>query len=399
MKSYTGLSNKEVIEKRKKYGTNSLSTLKRKTFLSIFIESLGDPIIKILLIALGIKLLFIFSKYDWYETIGIAIAAMLASFISTISEYGSEQSFKRLQEENNNILVKVYRNNNLQEISINEIVKEDIIKLSLGDIIPADGILIDGYINTNESTLTGEVTDIKKNINSKLFRGTTITYGSGIMKVISVGNNTEYGKIYNEILEKNPTSPLKKRLYELAKIISKIGYIGAIIVSLSYLFNKIVVENNFDMNLIMITITTPKVIINYLIYALSLAVTIIIVAVPEGLPMMITLVLSSNMKKMMKDNVLVRNPVGIETSGNIEYLLIDKTGTLTKGMLDTIAYVTPYNKKYNNKEELKNNKYYEDIYKSIIINNESIISNNNIIGGNATDRSLIKFLDNNLSTI
>lgn len=393
MINYNGLNEEEVLVNRKKYGTNELTKVKQKTFLKILLESLGDPIIKILLIALCIKLLFIFSKYDWYETIGIAIAVMLASFISTISEYGSEEAFKKLQSDVSKIKVKVYRNKNLEEIIINDIVVGDIVKLTTGDSIPADGILISGNITCNEASLTGESKDIKKNTtDNKLYRGTVITGGIGKMLVQKVGNDTEYGKISLEIQESEPTSPLKTRLYGLAKVISKIGYIGAFVVSLSYLFNKIVIENNFNMDLIMTTITTPKIILDYLIYALTLAVTIIIVAVPEGLPMMITLVLSSNMKRMLKDNVLVRKPTGIETSGSLNYLLTDKTGTLTKGELEVISFISGDLKTYKNELEIKKSIFYNDLYNSIILNNESTINNDIVIGGNSTDKSLIKFL-------
>ncbi len=392
MINYNGLSEMEVKNARKMYGTNELTKLKQKTFFKILLESLGDPIIKILLIALGIKLLFIFSKYDWYETIGIAIAVMLASLISTISEYGSEEAFKRLSNEASKINVKVYRDNLLKEIMINDIVVGDIVKLSTGDSIPADGILINGTLSVNESSLTGESKDIKKANNDKLFRGSVVTNGNGKMLVQKVGNNTEYGKISLEIQTESPTSPLKKRLYGLAKIISKIGYIGAFVVSLSYLFNKIVIENNFDIDLIMATLTTPKIILNHLIYALTLSVTIIIVAVPEGLPMMITLVLSSNMKRMLKDNVLVRKPIGIETSGNLNYLLTDKTGTLTKGILEVTSFITGDLKIFKNNKELKKHSSYEIIYNSLILNNESVISDGKIIGGNSTDKALIGFL-------
>ncbi len=395
MINYNGLSSEEVIINRKMYGSNEFTKVKQKTFFKLLLESLGDPIIKILLIALGIKLLFIFSKYDWYETIGIAIAVMLASFISTISEYGSEAAFKRLQEDASKIKVKVLRDNILKEIIINEVVVGDIIILNTGDQIPADGILISGSLLCNESSLTGEAKDIKKNTNTnELFRGSVVTNGNGKMLVKKVGNNTLYGKISLEIQEVNPTSPLKKRLYGLAKIISKIGYLGAFVVTLSYLFNKIFIENNFDFDLIIYTITTPKIIVNYLIYALTLAVTIIIVAVPEGLPMMITLVLSSNMKRMLKDNVLVRRPIGIETSGNLNYLLTDKTGTLTKGILEVTSLYTGDLKCYT-KKDINNIQIYEDIYKAIIINNESILSNGKVIGGNSTDKALISFLKPN----
>ncbi len=386
-----GLSDNEVILNRKKYGTNEITKIKKKTLLKMFVESFSDPIIKILLIALTIKILFIFSKYDWYETIGIYIAVFLASLISTISEYASNEAFNNLQKDINNIKVKVYRNNILKEILINDIVVNDIIKLNIGDSIPADGILINGNITCNESTLTGEAKDINKNRNDLLFRGTFITNGSGILKVLKVGNNTEYGKIYLSIQEDNPTSPLKIRLYKLAKIISRIGYIGAFIVSFSYLFNKIIINNNFDVNLIINMISNPKIIINDLIYALSLTVTIIIVCVPEGLPMMITLVLSSNMKRMLKDNVLVRYATGIETSGNLNYLLTDKTGTLTKGILEVTSIVTSDLKVYKSDKLLKNTNIYDDIYKGLVINNESEKENNNVIGGNPTDKALLYF--------
>ena len=393
MINYNGLTDEEVIINRKKYGTNELVKIKGKTIFKIFIESLGDPIIKILLIALGIKVLFIFSKYDWYETIGIAIAVILASFISTISEYGSEAAFKSMQSEAEKINVKVYRNGILKEIPINDLVVGDIVKLSSGDAIPADGLLLSGILNCNESSLTGESKEIKKNINNNyLYRGSIISNGDGKMVVKKVGSMTEYGKISLEIQAKEPNSPLKERLYGLAKIISKIGYIGALVVSISYLFNNIVIANNFNIELIIKTITTPKIIFNYLIYTLTLAVTIIIVAVPEGLPMMITLVLSSNMKRMLKDNVLVRKPTGIETSGNLNFLLTDKTGTLTKGSLEVNSFISADFKCYKDSKDINKLKIYDDLYNSIIINNESIISNDNVIGGNATDKALIKFL-------
>ena len=140
------------------------------------------------------------------------------------------------------------------------------------------------------------------------------------MLVEKVGNQTIYGGIASELSEKGPISPLKLRLTELAKIISKIGYVAAFLISISYLFSVIVIKNNFNMNLIIKTITDFPLITGHILYAMTLVVTVIIVAVPEGLPMMITLVLSSNMKRMLKNNVLVRKLIGIETAGNINIL-------------------------------------------------------------------------------
>ena len=169
--NYKGLSTKEVEISRKKYGTNSLTKVKGNTFFKLFLESLGDPIIKILLIALAIKMLFLFSKYDVFETIGILVAVLLASLISTISEYGSEASFKRLQSESLKLKAKALRNNIVVEIPSDDIVKDDIILLESGDKIPADGLIVEGFIGADESSLTGESKEIKKSIKEEVLRG------------------------------------------------------------------------------------------------------------------------------------------------------------------------------------------------------------------------------------
>lgn len=392
--NYKGLTTKEVEISRKKYGTNSLTKVKGNTFFKLFLESLGDPIIKILLIALAIKMLFIFSKYDIFETIGILVAVLLASFISTISEYGSEASFKRLQSESLKLKAKVLRNNIVIEIPSDDIVVNDIILLASGDKVPADGIVVDGLIGVDESSLTGESKEIKKEVNTEVLRGSVVVGGNAKMLVTVVGDKTIYGSISKEIQEKEPASSLKIRLYGLAKIISRIGYIGALVVSLSYLFNEIVILNNFEISKIIETVTNFEVLINHLLYALTLSVTIIIVAVPEGLPMMITLVLSSNMKRMLKDNVLVRKLTGIETSGNLNVLLTDKTGTLTKGILEVTSFISGDLKTYKKESSIPSS-IKNIIYESIVLNNESIVSNGNIIGGNFTDQALIKFFKYN----
>ena len=143
-----GLTDKEVEINREKYGSNTLPNPKRRTVLNLIIESFGDPIIKILLIAFAIKIVFMFRDFNWYETLGILIAIFLATFISTISEYGSEAAFKKLQEENKDILVKVYRNNTLNNVKSSEIVVEDILLLESGDIVPADCKITNGSIMT-----------------------------------------------------------------------------------------------------------------------------------------------------------------------------------------------------------------------------------------------------------
>ena len=389
-----GLNEKEVIDSRNKYGTNKLKEIKENSFFKLMLESLGDPIIKILLIALGIKVIFLIKSFDWYETVGIVIAIFLASFISTVSEYGSEKAFKKMQEESSKIKCKVIRNSKTIEIPIDDIVVNDIVIISSGDKIPADGIVVDGSVSVDESVLNGESKEKYKNKNDKLYRGSIVSSGMGKMLVKKVGINTFYGKLSIEIQEKMPESPLKIRLRGLAKVISKIGYVGAFFVFFSYLFSVIFINNNFDMVKVKELITNFPVITGHILYALTLAVTIIVVAVPEGLPMMITLVLSSNMKRMLKNNVLVRKMMGIETAGSINMLFTDKTGTLTKGKLEVIRFVSPTLKEYDSETDLSRNKrLYEMVKKSFVLNNEAVYSDGKIIGGNITDRALLKFID------
>lgn len=388
-----GLNSDEVIKSRKENGTNELPEYKRRTIINLIIESLGDPIIKILLIALAIKVIFLFKDFNWYETLGILIAIFLATLISTLSEYGSEEAFKKLQNDNKNIIVKVYRNNVLKNININDVVVGDTILTEPGEIIPADGVIISGELLIDESSLTGESEQLLKIKNDKVMRGSTVHEGTAKILVKYVGIDTSYGKIYKELGEKPKKSPLKERLLKLSKIINRIGYIGAAFVVLAFLFSVIFISNNFNKMLIINYLSTNK-IINDLIYALTLCVTIIVVAVPEGLPMMITLVLSSNMKKLIKSNVLVKKMVGIETSGNIDYLLTDKTGTITIGKLKMVKYISSDLCSYNKLEDIKNTEYRNYILESLIYNNSSIIENNEVIGGNETDKAITFFIKN-----
>ncbi len=395
-----GLTDEEVQKSRQKYGDNTISIAKKESFVRKLIATLGDPIIKILLIALAIKTLFLFQNFDWYETIGIVIAIFLASFISTLSEYGSEKAFEQLQAEASKIKTKVKRNQEIKEIAIDEVVVGDIIKLSSGDEIPADGEIISGKITVNEANLNGETKEIEKTKSSKVYRSTVVYSGIATMLVKKVGNQTVYGRLAEEINEKKPTSPLKLRLVKLAEFISKIGYIGAALVTISYLFSEIFINNNFELSEIHETITNFPLMFGYILKALTLSVTIIVVAVPEGLPMMITLVLSSNMKRMLKSHILVRKLMGIETAGNINILFTDKTGTITEGKLNVISLTDAIGQTYNDEKSLKQNQAYYTMTKlSLIANNDSDYDENHKpIGGNITDRAILEFFkDSNIN--
>lgn len=403
MYNNNGLNDEEVKENRKKYGSNNISGKNTNTFFNLFIETLGDPIIKILIIALAVKTIFLFKDFDYFETIGIVIAILVASLISAISEYGSNKAFERMQEESSKINVRVRRNKKIIEISIDDIVKNDVIILSSGEKIPADGILIRGKLSVDESSLNGESKEVYKELTkdiniisdkNKVYRGTTIYDGTAEVLITKVGMDTLYGKMAKELTTGEDISPLKLRLTNLAKIISKIGYIAAILIAISYLFSKIFILNNFNLSIIKaIPLNT---IIGYILEAMTLAVSVLVMAVPEGLPMMITLVLSTNSKKMLKNKVLVRKMVGIETAGSLNILFTDKTGTITNGKMEVISILDGSLNEYTNINELLPS-YRQILIDSIIYNNDSEYDSttNKIIGGNITDKALLSFAGQN----
>ena len=367
-----GLTYEEVNESRKRYGINKITNKKSNTLLNMIIQSLNDPIVKILLIALGIKVLIIFNKTDLYETIGIAIALFLSSFISVISEYGSEKAFDKLNEENNSIDVKVIRNYKKEIINIEDVVVGDYVILEQGDKVPADSVIMDGELYIDESLLTGESKEKYKSINENIYMGSTITENIAIAKVINIGDKTFYGKIASDIQQDSNESPLKVRLRDLAKTISKLGYIGAILVFVSYFLNAVIIPGNYTN------------IMEHLLYALTLSVAVVVMAVPEGLPMMITLVLSSNMKRLLKKNVLVRKLIGVETAGSLNILFTDKTGTLTEGKLKVIDILDSDFNNINLSNEL--------IYQSLVYNNDSYFINDKVEGSNSTDRAILEYV-------
>jgi Ca2+-transporting ATPase len=396
-----GLTSDKVIKNRKKYGNNSLTKKNNDTFFKLLLETLSDPIIKILLIALGIKTIFLIKDFDWYETVGIVIAIMVASLISSISEYGSMRAFNKLTEETSLIKVRAKRDNKVIEIPINDVVYNDIILLGEGDKVPADGIIVSGTIAVDESMLDGEAKEKYKkaciDINkieddNKVYMSSVVYNGSALMLVTQVGDNTIYGKLAQELQEKEDPSPLKLRLTELAKNISRIGYVASFLVAFSFLFNKIFILNEFNISMILSTLTNYKIMFSYILEAMTLCVTIIVVAVPEGLPMMITLVLSSNMKTMLKNNVLVRKLMGIETAGNINVLFTDKTGTLTNGKLEVVGILSSSLEEIDIK---KLNSHMKELFMdSLSVNNESVYDtkNNKIIGGNITDKAILNYV-------
>ena len=404
VKNIKGLTDAEVKASRDKYGDNSIPVQEGQTFIKKFLSSFGDPIIRILIGALVINIVFMLKDFNLFETIGIVIAILTSTLVSTISEYGSEKAFEKLRLESENIKCRVIRNAKMTELPEKELVCGDIVLISAGERIPADGKIIEGALKLDMSAINGESGEVKKyslgdnTYGSKtdspdvLLRGSVVTGGEGIMCVEAVGANTAYGKLAGELQESTRTGPLNVKLTKLAKQISRIGYIAAVIVAVGYIFNVIVIDSGFSGPLILEKLRDVRSLLETVIHALTLAVTIIIVAVPEGLPMMVTVVLSANMKKMLADNILVKKLVGIETAGSMNILFCDKTGTLTTGQQCVESVIDGFGNFYYGTDDLKKStEIYRLTLLNAALNTESKVSDGKIIGGNITDRALAGF--------
>lgn len=396
-----GLTDEQVLNSREVNGSNQLTQKKPKGFFRQFLSSFGDPIIKILLAALAVNVIFLFRHADWFESAGIAIAIFLATFVSTLSEYGSESAFLELQEAASKISCRVKRARGITSLPVGEVVVGDLILLQAGERIPADGVLISGKLSVDQSALNGESLEADKipvrsdsqnwDLLSKnqLFRGSVVSSGEGVMRVQRVGDHTFYGSMAREMQEDVRESPLKVKLAGLAKVISRLGYIAAVLIALADLFNAFVLDNGMDPARIMAAFSSPSLCFSHLLHALTLAITVVVVAVPEGLPMMITVVLSSNMFRMLKDQVMVRKLVGIETSGSLNILFTDKTGTLTQGRLQVVSIVDGSGYACEKTAKCK-----EPVRKmlelSAYYNTGCVLSGGQPLGGNATDRALLQ---------
>ncbi len=412
MKNF-GLNDEQVKLSREKFGDNRMTEQPPKSFFSKLKDNFGDPMIKILCVALLINVVFaIIGQTEWYEAVGIAIAVILATFVSTFSEFKNESAFQKLQSEASEIKCKVYRNNQIIEIPITDIVVDDCIVLQSGDKIPADGIIIDGTIKVDQSVLNGESREEQKipvpddyvdtdesldfSNKYKVFRGSVVCSGNAVMKVTTVGDKSVYGQIAKELqIDDDRETPLKVKLKKLANQISRFGYIGGIAIAVAFLFQKIVIHNGFDMAQMAIYFSNPLGVANDVVEAVMLAVIIIVMTVPEGLPLMIAIVSAQNMGKMLKDNVLVRKISGIETAGSLNLLFSDKTGTITKGLLEAVLFIDGAGNESKNYEDI--NKELSNLtFLSMRYNTGSMISgegeNLKVVGGNATERALLNYV-------
>ena len=394
----TGLSTKQVEESRAKHGTNSLTQIPPDPLWKKLLEGFKDPMIMILLVALVVQVvLFFLGQAAWFEPVGILVAILIANGVSSISESKQEGKASALKaEEEAKEMAKVIRDGELQEIHVSEVVVGDIVYLQAGDKIPADGVIVDGALKVDQAALNGETEeaskiplpegaeyDIKDLLNKYYaYRGTVVCGGEGYMEIKVVGDQTLFGELALEVQEDTRETPLQVKLGKLAKQISTFGYVGAIAIVIGVLAKTLLTGN------------IPSGVfewIRLILDAITVAVTIIVCAVPEGLPMLTSILLSFQSLKMAKDNVLVRKINGLETAGSLSILFSDKTGTITEGRLSVVEMATGNVRVFDSISKMSP-ALAADVVTGIGVNNSAVSSNGQIIGGNSTDRALMSFL-------
>ncbi|MBQ7197302.1 MAG: calcium-translocating P-type ATPase, PMCA-type [Synergistaceae bacterium] len=414
MTNFNGLTQSQVEESRSKYGTNALTELPREKLIQKFLNNLSDPMILILLCALGIQLvLFFMGKAEWFEPFGVFVAILIAGGVSSITEYKQEEKASLLKsQQDKKEVTKVIRDGKIHEIHVSEVVVDDVIFLQAGDKIPADGVIIDGEIKVDQSALNGETEEAEKIPNTTneefndrdllnkfyVYRGTVVCGGEGYMKISVVGDKTLFGELALEVQEAQRKTPLQVKLGKLAQQISVFGYTGAVAIVLGILARTL------------ITGELPADFYGWarlLIDAITVAVTIVVCAVPEGLPMLTSMLMSFQSMQMAGDNVLVRKINGLETAGSLNLLFSDKTGTITEGRLTISEIAVPMIVKqtgdvkisiFNSLRELTPGTL-EDLILGAGVNNSATVGDDTVIGGNSTDRALMSFFMNNLEIL
>ncbi len=393
-----GLSLNQVEQSRKEHGTNALTQIPPDPLWKKILEGFKDPMIMILLVALVIQvILYFLGQAEWFEPVGILIAIIIANGVASISENKQENKASALKEEEEaKETAKVIREGKLNEIHVNDVVVGDIVYLQAGDKIPADGVMVSGEIKVDQAALNGETEEAEKipcaeneeyNIKDLLnkhyaYRGTVVCGGEGYLQVKVVGDKTLFGELALEVQEDTRQTPLQVKLAKLANQISKFGYIGAAAIVAGILIKTF------------ITGEIPTGIyewIRLIMDAVTVAVTVIVCAVPEGLPMLTSILLSFQSMKMAKDNVLVRKINGLETAGSLSILFSDKTGTITEGKLSVTEFATGNAENFTKLNDISK-EFENDLIVGIGVNNSAAYSNDTVIGGNSTDRALMTFL-------
>lgn len=404
-----GLNKDQVEQSRKLHGDNIIHEAEQETFWDKFKGAFDDPMIKLLLVIAAIMAIMAVMGYaEFGEIIGIVISVLLVTGISAKTEIASDNEYRKLKDLTKKEVCKVHRDGKVVEVEINELVVGDLVILQSGDKIPADGYLYQGELRVDNSALNGEAEECRKVAVSdfkaykelamtadvtgdtfvdahSLFRGAVVFNGEGIMEITKVGMKTMMGAMAEDMADDEVESPLKVKLAKLASQISMFGYIGSVVIALALLAHKVVIAGGFADYFANGGVMVFKDVLE----AIMLAVVIVVMAVPEGLPLMIAIVLMRNTAKMLQNNVLVRKPIGIETAGSLNILFSDKTGTITKGELEVVEFFDG-----NLKDSYKDGSKIKEMMALCIGKNTGSMfdANGKVIGGNATDKALLNFL-------
>ena len=411
-KKFIGLTDAQVDESRKQHGSNKIREAEPETFWKQFLAGFKDPMIRILcVIAIIMLVMFFMGHGEWYEPVGTIIAVLLVNFVSAKTGVANDQAYKKLKESQKKDTAKVLRNGVVAVIEADDIVVGDIVILQSGDKILADGILADGRLSVDNSVLNGEAEECRKTAaddgfvipdaitgetfvdEHSLFRGATVLDGEGYMIVQRVGEATMMGKMAKDMESKEPDSPLQVKLRKLAGQISVFGYAGAVVIAVAYFIHYVWLAGSFSAYFAQGGVEVFRGIIS----AVTVAITIIVCAVPEGLPLVIALVLMQNTGKLYKLNVLVRKSIGIETAGSLNILFSDKTGTITKGQLEVVEFFTGDGKTVDIRADSASKILQENLYLCIGKNTGAMFdSRHMVVGGNMTDQALLKYLGENV---
>ena len=404
-----GLNKDQVEQSRKLHGDNIIHEAEQETFWDKFKGAFDDPMIKLLLVIAAIMAIMAVMGYaEFGEIIGIVISVLLVTGISAKTEIASDNEYRKLKDSTKKEVCKVHRDGKVVEVEINELVVGDLVILQSGDKIPADGYLYQGELRVDNSALNGEAEECRKVAVSdfkaykelamtadvtgdtfvdahSLFRGAVVFNGEGIMEITKVGMKTMMGAMAEDMADDEVESPLKVKLAKLASQISMFGYIGSVVIALALLAHKVVIAGGFADYFA----NGGVIVFKDVLEAIMLAVVIVVMAVPEGLPLMIAIVLMRNTAKMLQNNVLVRKPIGIETAGSLNILFSDKTGTITKGELEVVEFFDG-----NLKDSYKDGSKIKEMMALCIGKNTGSMfdANGKVIGGNATDKALLNFL-------
>ncbi len=381
-----GLSAEEVLKSRETHGDNVITPVKKESVWQLFIEKFNDPIIKVLIVAACLSLVIAIIDGEYLETIGIFSAIFLATGVAFWFEYDAKRRFDILNTVNDEVAITVIRDGDIMTIPRRDVVVGDIVVLESGEEVAADGVLLEAVsLHINESTLTGEPM-ISKTIDEKLFddeatypsnmvmRGTSVIEGHAIMEVMTVGDNTEFGKVAEQsTISTEEKTPLNKQLDKLSVIIGKIGTALSILI-----FLVLIIKGLFFTKDLMTDdwLHISKTVLEYFM----ISVALMVMAIPEGLPMSITLSLAMSMRRMLKTNNLVRKMHACETMGAVTVICTDKTGTLTQNQMRVYEM-----KGYNSYSQ-------ELINSAISVNSTAFVDKEGAVIGNPTEGALLLWL-------